>query len=235
MHHGGTVDFVEFLAPDTPVTATWHLTGSGSFKETVPVLDDRGHMVAQEVSRDCEVDLALRWGTGYETEVRSFVNIISTPKGGFAPVGFEADCSRSCASCRDQRRRLKVSTKDSAERIEKDDVLAGLTAVLTVRLAEPQFEGQTKESSGPHPSDHRRAGRRAADRCDAHLCQADEKTQASLLMDKVVAEMAVRACPSRSRKRSRGARTLSRRARCPPSSRLPQRRRRPLRAVHRRW
>src|SRR5688572_14339107 len=71
VHHGGTVDFVDFLAPDTPLTETWRLTGAGSFTETVPVLDGRGHLTSQSVSRECEVDVALRWGTGYETEMRT--------------------------------------------------------------------------------------------------------------------------------------------------------------------
>ena len=52
LHSGGVVDFVDHLAPDTAVTDTWHLTGSGTFTETVPVLDDRGHMTAQEVVAD---------------------------------------------------------------------------------------------------------------------------------------------------------------------------------------
>src|SRR5699024_9050015 len=48
-------------------------------------------------------------------------------------------------------RRLKLNTKNGKEKIEKDDVLAGLTAVITVRLPEPQFEGQTKEVLGTAP------------------------------------------------------------------------------------
>ncbi|MFC8943572.1 ATP-binding protein, partial [Streptomyces griseoincarnatus] len=61
-HSGGAADFVEFLAPDSPVTATWVLQGAGTFKETVPVLDERGHMEPREVQRECEVDIELRWG-----------------------------------------------------------------------------------------------------------------------------------------------------------------------------
>ena len=152
LHSGGVVDFVDHLAPDTAVTDTWHLTGSGAFTETVPVLDERGHMTAQEVSRTCDVDIALRWGTGYETEVRSFVNIISTPKGGTHLAGFEAGLLRTMRKAVDANaRRLKISARDTSERIDKEDVLAGMTAVVTVRLAEPQFEGQTKEVLGTGP------------------------------------------------------------------------------------
>ena len=216
VHHGGTVDFVEFLAPDTPVTATWHLTGEGSFKETVPVLDDRGHMVAQEVSRDCEVDLALRWGTGYDTEVRTFVNIISTPKGGSHLSGFEAGLLKVMRKAVETNaRKLKVSTKDNAERIEKDDVLAGLTAVLTVRLAEPQFEGQTKEVLGTAPV-RAIVARVVEQQIGAMLTSAkrDEKTQAALLLDKVVAEM-------RARLSARKQKEISRRKNALETSSLP--------------
>ena len=47
-----------------------------------PLLDDQGHMTPQDVERELIVDVAVRWGTGYDTEVRSFVNVIATPKGG---------------------------------------------------------------------------------------------------------------------------------------------------------
>ena len=43
------------------------LTGSGQFTETVPVLDEQGHMTPTEVDRELQVDIALQWGTGYET------------------------------------------------------------------------------------------------------------------------------------------------------------------------
>src|SRR5690554_3952283 len=151
-HTGGTVDFAEFLASDPALTQTWHLTGTGSFTETVPVLDSRGHMTSQEVERTCDVDLALRWGTGYDTTVRTFVNIIATPKGGSHLSGFETGLLKTLRKHVDANsRRLKISAKESVDRVEKDDVLAGLTAVLTVRLAEPQFEGQTKEVLGTAP------------------------------------------------------------------------------------
>ena len=53
------------------------------------MLDDKGHMTPQDVERDLGVDVALRWGTGYDTELRSFVNVIATPKGGTHVAGFE--------------------------------------------------------------------------------------------------------------------------------------------------
>ncbi|GGM37555.1 DNA topoisomerase (ATP-hydrolyzing) [Promicromonospora citrea] len=215
-HDGGAADFVEFLAPDTPVTATWVLQGSGSFTETVPVLDERGHMTPREVQRDCEVDIALRWGTGYDTEVRSFVNIISTPKGGTHLTGFEQGLLKVVRkNVEANARKLKVSTKDGAERIEKDDVLAGLTAVVTVRLAEPQFEGQTKEVLGTGPV-RQIVSRVVEKEIQARLTSTkrDDKTQASLLLDKIVAEM-------RARITARKQKEISRRKNALETSSLP--------------
>ncbi|WP_369374220.1 type IIA DNA topoisomerase subunit B [Promicromonospora sp. Populi] len=215
-HTGGAADFVEFLAPDAPVTATWVLQGAGAFKETVPVLDERGHMSPREVERECEVDIALRWGTGYDTEVRSFVNIISTPKGGTHLAGFEQGLLKVIRKgVETNARKLKVSTKDGAERIEKDDVLAGLTAVVTVRLSEPQFEGQTKEVLGTGPV-RQIVSAVVEKEIQARLTSAkrDEKTQASLLLDKIVAEM-------RARITARKQKEISRRKNALETSSLP--------------
>ncbi|MFI2751910.1 type IIA DNA topoisomerase subunit B [Cellulomonas sp. P22] len=216
LHEGGTVDFVDHLAPDPAVTGTWHLTGSGTFTETVPVLDARGHLEPQEVERECEVDIALRWGTGYDTEVRTFVNIIATPKGGSHLAGFEAALLRTLRkSVEANARRLKISAKDSNERIEKEDVLAGLTAVLTVRLAEPQFEGQTKEVLGTAPV--RGIVAKVVDTELAALLsstQREHKAHAALLLDKVVGEM-------RARLSARKQKEISRRKNALESSTLP--------------
>ncbi|WP_182111320.1 MULTISPECIES: type IIA DNA topoisomerase subunit B [unclassified Actinotalea] len=216
VHHGGTVDFVEFLAPDTAVTQTWHLAGTGTFTETVPVLDGRGHLMSQEVTRETEVDVALRWGTGYDTEVRSFVNIIATPKGGTHLAGFEQALLKTLRKQVElNARRLKVSTKDSSERIEKDDVLAGLTAVVTVRLAEPQFEGQTKEVLGTGPV-RAIVAKVVETELTALLTSSkrDLKGQASLVLDKVVAEM-------RARLSARKQKEISRRKNALETSALP--------------
>src|SRR5204863_6328465 len=86
---GGISEFCEHLAPDTGVCDVLRLKGVGHFHETVPVLDEKGHLTPREVERELSVDVALRWGVGYDTVVRSFVNIIATPKGGTHVSGFE--------------------------------------------------------------------------------------------------------------------------------------------------
>ncbi|MEX0151645.1 DNA gyrase/topoisomerase IV subunit B [Microbacterium sp. LMI1-1-1.1] len=187
---GGISEFAGFLAPDAAITDTWRLTGTGSFTETVPVLQPNGAMVPTEVKRECEVDVAVRWGTGYETSSRSFVNIIATPKGGTHQQGFEQGLMKVLRSQIEQNaRKLKVGN----DKIEKDDILAGLTAVLTVRLPEPQFEGQTKEVLGT-PAVRQIVASVVSSELAARFSspKRDDKAQTSLLLEKVVSEMKAR-------------------------------------------
>jgi DNA gyrase subunit B len=141
---GGISEFCEHLSSGEPVTDVLRLTGSGSFTETVPVLDDQGHLTPTEVQRELSVDVALRWSTGYDTTIRSFVNVIATPKGGTHVAGFERALVRTL---NDQLRAARL-LRNGDEPVIKEDVLEGLVAVVSVRLPEPQFEGQTKEVLG---------------------------------------------------------------------------------------
>ncbi len=187
---GGISEFAEYLATDAPITDTWRLTGSGTFTETVPVLQPTGAMVPTDVERECIVDIAVRWGTGYDTVTRSFVNIIATPKGGTHQQGFDQELLRVLRSQVEQNaRRLKAGS----DKLEKDDVMAGLTTVLTVRLPEPQFEGQTKEILGT-PAVRQIVTQVVRKELTARFSspKRDDKAQTSLLLDKVVAEMKAR-------------------------------------------
>lgn len=141
---GGISEYCTFLQPDTPICDVIRLKGSGHYQETVPVLDDNGHLLPTDVERDMEVDIALRWGEGYDSTLRSFVNIISTSKGGTHITGFERGITKVVSDTLKSSRITKASDPD----IIKDDVMEGLTAVVTVRMSEPQFEGQTKEILG---------------------------------------------------------------------------------------
>ncbi len=184
---GGISEFAEYLAPDSAVTDIWRLTGEGHFTETVPVLGSDGNMALAEVERSCGVDIALRWGTGYETEMQSFVNIISTPKGGTHQQGFEQALLKVIrAQVEANSRKLKAGN----DKVEKDDVLAGLTAVVTVRVPEPQFEGQTKEVLGT-PAVKAIVASVVQKQLAARLTSTkrDDKTQSSLLLEKIVSEM----------------------------------------------
>ena len=189
---GGSADFVDYLAIDGSVTDTFRLSGQGTYNETVQQLDERGHLRPVEVERTCQVDVALRWGIGYDTCERSFVNIIATPMGGTHLSGFEqavVKVMRKQISANSHA--LKLNSRDG--KIEKDDVLAGLTAVVTVRVPEPQFEGQTKEVLGTAPV--RAIVAAVVEKELTALLNSpkrDLKTQARALQEKIVGEMRAR-------------------------------------------
>ncbi len=143
-HKGGISEFCTFLRPDDPVGEVIRIAGTGEYNETVPVLDEKGHMNPTDVHREMGVDIAMQWGNGYEATVASFVNIISTPKGGTHVQGFERAMTKAVNDALRATKTLKNSEPD----VIKDDVQEGLTAVVTVRMSEPQFEGQTKEVLG---------------------------------------------------------------------------------------
>jgi DNA gyrase subunit B len=210
-HDGGITEFCDFLAPDEPVTDIVRLQGEDSFTETVPLLDDKGHMTPQEVTRDLAVDIALRWGTGYDTEMRSFVNIIATPKGGTHVQGFERGLTKTFNEVLRAGRQLKQADDD----VIKDDVLEGMTAVVTVRLAEPQFEGQTKEVLGTPPV-ARLVNKVVSRELKSFLTstKAAQKSKAKLVMEKVVSA-------SRTRIMARQQRDTQRRKNALESSALP--------------
>lgn len=184
---GGIVEFVEFLAKDAPLSNVWRLSGNGAYSETVPVLNSSGNMESKEVQRNCEVDVVVRWGTDYDTEIKSFVNIISTPKGGTHLQGFEQALLKVLRAQADaSARKFKLGN----EKIEKEDVTAGLTAVVTVRIAEPQFEGQTKEILGTPAIKNIVANivtKALTDRFNSS--KREDKAQTALVLEKVVNEM----------------------------------------------
>jgi DNA gyrase subunit B len=184
---GGLVEFADYLAKDSALTSTWRLSGTGAFTETIPVLNEAGNMESREVDRNCEVEVALRWGVGYDTEVKSFVNIIATPKGGTHLAGFEQAVLKVLRAQIDANsRKLKLGN----DKVEKEDAFAGLTAVVSVRLAEPQFEGQTKEILGT-PAVKNIVANVITKALTERLTSAkrDDKAQSALLLQKVVAEM----------------------------------------------
>lgn len=212
---GGTKDFVEFLSPDEPVSDIWHLTGEGTYDEVVQAIDkDSGHIVPTEVKRTCTVDIALRWGQGYDYVQKSFVNIIATPFGGTHVLGFERALikvlrTRITASART----IKLGAKEA--KIEKEDVLAGITAVITVRLPEPEFEGQTKEVLGTNAVQPIVA-KIVEEQVSALLTSSKREIKADSIqiMQKIVGEM-------RARVSARLTKEISRRKNALESSSLP--------------
>ena len=180
---GGISEFCAHLGSGEAVTDVLRLTGSGNFTETIPVLDDRGHMTPTEVERELQVDVAVQWGTGYDGVVRSFVNVIATPHGGTHVTGFERALVRTL---NDQLRAARL-LKNGDDPVTKEDVLEGLTAIVSVRLPEPQFEGQTKEVLGT-PAATRIVAQVVSAQLSAYLETPPRgaKQQARAVLEKVV-------------------------------------------------
>lgn len=148
-HTGGVKDFVDYLSKGEAVSAIWRITGEGTYVEETQAVGDGGELHAQKVTRNCAVDIAMRWTNGYDTTMRSFVNVVETPGGGTHVDGYLLGLTKQIRKAiEDNARKLKVNLKDSNMKVERDDILAGLVAVVTVRIAEPQFQGQTKDVLG---------------------------------------------------------------------------------------
>jgi DNA gyrase subunit B len=128
--------------------------------------------------------VALRWDSGYSTVTRSFVNVIATPKGGTHVAGFE----RALVRTLNEQLRAARLLKNGDEPVTKEDILEGLTAVVAVRLPEPQFEGQTKEVLGT-PAASRIVGQVVSGELRAFFESRGRgsKQQARALLDKVAA------------------------------------------------
>lgn len=149
LHTGGVTDFVDFLSKGEPVSDIWRISGQDAYQEETQRVGPDGELHAEQVERICGVDIALRWVNDYDSVVRSFVNVVETPGGGMHVDGFMNAMTRQVRKAVEANaRRLKVNLKDSHTKVERDDVLAGLVAVVTVRIAEPQFQGQTKDVLG---------------------------------------------------------------------------------------
>ncbi|QDY07409.1 DNA topoisomerase [Micromonospora sp. HM134] len=137
----GLTDMVEFLAPagDRPVSGTLLVTGEGTYRENAA---DANGVMQSNVQRRAEVEIAFRWGTGYERTVECFTNTIRNAHGGTHRRGFERALTRTLA---DAVRNTRGLLKPKEDPPTLDDVLEGMTAVVHVRIPEPQFTSQTKD------------------------------------------------------------------------------------------
>ena len=133
-YEGGIVDFVKFLneGKEIPDGLKRPIYLSGKSEPDAP---------ADKVG---EVEVALQWNTSYSENVMSFANDIYTPEGGMHLEGFRTALTRVINDYARKQNMLKE--KDS--NLTGDDVREGLAAVISVKLADPQFEGQTKAKLG---------------------------------------------------------------------------------------
>ncbi|MCK2239641.1 MULTISPECIES: DNA topoisomerase IV subunit B [unclassified Crossiella] len=137
----GLADMVEFLTPsgDKPVSAIIHANGEGTYTENAA---DENGVMRSKVERTAQVEVSLRWGTGYERTVECFTNTIRNMHGGTHRRGFDRAALKALQEAISKSRGLLKPKEDLPQ---LDDVLEGMTAVIHVRIPEPQFTSQTKD------------------------------------------------------------------------------------------
>lgn len=216
LHTGGVKDFVDFLSKGEPISDIWRIQGEGTYKEETQAVGEGGELHAQEIERTCGVDIALRWVNGYDTTIMSFVNIVETPGGGMHVDGFmNAITKQIRKAVEDNARKLKVNLKDFAMKVERDDIQAGLVAVVTARVAEPQFQGQTKDVLGT--AQVKPIVTRLTDKQFGEMITGSKrgyKEQSARVLEKIVGEMHARI-------QSRKAKEVTRRKNALESASMP--------------
>ena len=162
-YEGGIVDFVKFLNEEREILPNCKkpIYIYGKSEDTAPD-DQRG-----------EVEVALQWNTGYSEKTLSFANDIYTDEGGMHLEGFRAALTKAINDY--GRKTNLIKEKDS--NVTGDDIKEGLTAVISVKLPDPQFEGQTKAKLGNsymRTLTNKVVGRGMAEYLEEHPNQAKE-------------------------------------------------------------
>ncbi len=128
-YDGGLIDYVK------------HLNAS---KRSEPVHPDVISFEAEDTVRRIAVEVAMQWTTAYSESVHTYANTINTHEGGTHEEGFRS----ALTGLVNRYARAKGLLKDKDDNLTGEDIREGLTAVISVKLAEPQFEGQTKTKLG---------------------------------------------------------------------------------------
>ncbi len=128
-YDGGLVDYVN------------HLNAS---KRSEPVNEDVIAFEMENPERDLSLEVAMQWTTGFTESVHTYANTINTHEGGTHEEGFRAALTRLI----NEFARAQNLLKEKEDNLTGEDVREGLTAVVSVKLGEPQFEGQTKTKLG---------------------------------------------------------------------------------------
>ena len=125
----GLIDYVKYL---------------NSAKKVEVVHDDIVSIESETKDKKMSVEVAMQWTTGYNEGVHTYANTINTHEGGTHEEGFRS----AITSLLNKYARDKGLLKEKDENLTGDDVREGLTAVVSIKLSEPQFEGQTKTKLG---------------------------------------------------------------------------------------
>ena len=132
-YQGGIIDFVKFLNEGEDVPE--------GLKEPIYL---RGENTTDDPAKRAEVEVAIQWNTSYSEHVMSFANNIYTPDGGMHMEGFRTALTRVV---NDYARKQGI-LKEKDANLTGNDVREGLCAIISVKLGDPQFEGQTKAKLG---------------------------------------------------------------------------------------
>ncbi|WOT00952.1 DNA topoisomerase (ATP-hydrolyzing) subunit B [Actinotignum timonense] len=128
-YSGGLLDYVKFL---------------NSMKKSDIINNDIIYFEAEDDEKQIEVEVAMQWTSAYSESVNTFANTINTTEGGMHEEGFRS----ALTSVINKYAREHGLLKDKDPNLSGDDVREGLTAVISVKLGNPQFEGQTKTKLG---------------------------------------------------------------------------------------
>lgn len=129
LYERGLIDYVEYL---------------NSAKKVEVVHDEVISIENETKEKNMSVEIAMQWTNGYNEGVHTYANTINTHEGGTHEEGFRT----AITSLLNKYARDKGQLKEKDENLTGDDVREGLTAVISVKLTEPQFEGQTKTKLG---------------------------------------------------------------------------------------
>jgi len=121
-----------------------YVTHLVSAKRSEPIHPEIISIESEDAERSLSLELAMQWTTAYSESVHTYANTINTHEGGTHEEGFRAAMTKLV---NDFARRNNL-LKDKDENLTGDDIREGLTAVVSVKLGEPQFEGQTKTKLG---------------------------------------------------------------------------------------
>lgn len=142
----GIKELVEFNQNKNPISNIIHLETTKTYKDVVPVLVDGNKVENKEIDRKVVVELAMSWDVGYDYSMESYVNTIRTRLGGVHEAAFERALVTTFTEKISSMRGMLPSTMSIKPAFE--DFQEGLTAVLSVKVSEPQFTGQAKEELG---------------------------------------------------------------------------------------
>lgn len=140
---GGIAEMLDTITTDPKLHPPVHLRTEGTFTESASVVDKEGNLSMADVERAIDIDIAFYYTNGYDTNVRSFVNVLNTKHGGTHETGFYRAMSKVLI---DGIKNTRGMLKAKEEPPTLDDVKEGLTAIISVKLFEPIFSSQDKNT-----------------------------------------------------------------------------------------